>query len=357
MARRKISLMVGTDPSGKGGVSSVVTVLHEEGFFDQQHVRYVISHVQGSSLQKLEAILFASLKTIWLCSVARPSIVHVHASSGASFMRKSFLLAIARVFGCKTIFHLHGAGFQHFALLESGSLMKWWIRRTLDRSSKVIALSESWATFLSAYAPGANINVVPNSVKVVDLPAEPLEETGRILFLGRLEKRKGIFDLLAAVALLKHSFPMIKLIIGGDGDLNIVKAKAHELNIDENVEVLGWINPDQKANELTRAAIFTLPSYDEGLPMAMLEAMVMGKAIVVTPVGGIPEAVKHGQNGLLVPSGDINALASALSEVLQDRLLCKAMGVNARNTIKARFSTVLFLQNLSKIYSELENTP
>jgi glycosyltransferase involved in cell wall biosynthesis len=233
--------------------------------------------------------------------------------------------------------------------------MRWWIRRTLDKSSKVIALSESWATFLSAYAPGANINIVPNSVKVVDLPAQPLEEAGRILFLGRVEKRKGILELLLAVSLLKHSFPMIKLIIGGDGDIDAVREKIRKLNISENVEVLGWINADQKANELTRALIFTLPSYDEGLPMAMLEAMAVGKAVVVTPVGGIPEAVKHRQNGLLVAPGDVNALVSALSETLQDRLLCKTMGANARNTIKLHFSTTLLLQNLSKIYKELED--
>jgi glycosyltransferase involved in cell wall biosynthesis len=119
------------------------------------------------------------------------------------------------------------------------------------------------------------------------------------------------------------------------------------------VEVLGWINPDQKAEELARALVFTLPSYDEGLPMAMLEAMAAGKAIVVTPVGGIPEAVKDGENGLLVPAGDANALACALSKVLQDHLLRKSLGANARKTVETQFSTDVVLRELSRLYKEL----
>ena len=148
-----VSLMLGTDPAGRGGIASVVTLFGEEGFLDQQNVRYITSHRGGGTpFEKVTTMLFATWQVLWYCTFARPAIVHVHSASRASFITNSFSLAIARFFRCQTVFHLHGAEFQHFAAKESGPLLKWWIRRTLERSSKVLALSESWELF-SQFTP------------------------------------------------------------------------------------------------------------------------------------------------------------------------------------------------------------
>jgi len=346
--------MIGTNPTGRGGVASVVTVLKEVGFFEQHNIRYVASHAEGSKLTKLFIYWQAILALLLFCRSNRGGIVHVHAASRASFYRKSLLLALARVLGCKTIFHLHGAEFQQFAVHESGRHMQWWIRRTLRKSTRVIALSKSWADFLADYSPGSQIEVVPNSVKMPDPVLCFQPESGRIVFLGRAEKRKGIFELLKAVALLKSSIPEIKLAVGGDGDLQVVQAAIQELGISECVEILGWIGPIQKHQELARASVFALPSYDEGLPMAMLEAMAAAKAIVVTPVGGIPETVEDGKNGLLVSPGDENGLAGALGRVLNDADLRRLLGINARNTIRDRYSTDVVISKLSALYGEFD---
>jgi glycosyltransferase involved in cell wall biosynthesis len=357
MNKKKISLMLGTDPNGKGGIASVVTVLREEGFLDQQNVRYVTSHREGTPFKKLTTMILATGQVLWYCSFARPSIVHAHSSSRGSFIRKSVLLAIARFFGCPTVFHLHGAEFHHFAEKESGSLLRWWIRRTLERSSKVIALSESWAAFLSTYAPAATIQVVPNSVRLRKPSSKRVEEAGRILFLGHVENRKGIFELLAALSLLKDSFSYARLVVCGDGHLDLARKMADELGISSNVEFHGWVDADQKAEELTRASVFTLPSYDEGLPMAMLEAMAAKKAIVVTSVGGIPEVIRNGENGLLVPPGNTDTLAQALEEVLGNSLLREMLAKNAFRTIETRFSAPVVLGQLSRIYESLRSFP
>lgn len=348
--------MLGTDPAGKGGIASVVTLLGEEGFLDQQNVRYIASHREGTPFEKVATMLLSTWQVLWHCIFARPVIVHVHSASHASFIRKSIFLAIGRFFRCRTVFHLHGAEFQHFATKESGPLLKWWIRRTLERSSKVLALSENWAVFLSIYAPAANIQVFPNSVEI-RTQSKQMEEAGRILFLGHVGKRKGIFELLKALSLLKDSFPHVKLAICGDGQLDSARKMADELGIGSNVEFHGWIGADQRANEFARASIFTLPSYDEGLPMAMLEAMAAGKAIVVTPVGGIPEVVKDRENGLLVPPGDAHALAQALREILEDSSLGKMLAENAVRTVEARFSPPVVLGQLARIYEDLRAVP
>lgn len=346
--------MVGTDPAGKGGIATVVTVLQQEGFLDRVGGRYLVTHAEGGRWRKLGAALRAAWQVARISLWERPAVVHVHVASRASFFRKSALLAIARLCGRQTVFHLHGAEFRQFALEESGPLARWWIRRTLEKSAVVITLSKSWATFLQDFAPRARVRVIANSVKVAPPAAPALEQPGRILFLGRADRRKGIFDLLAAVAALRPRYPHVRLAIGGDGDLEAVARKAAELGIGEQVEILGWISAQQRAGELARAAVFCLPSYDEGLPMAMLEAMAAGKAIVVTPVGGIPEAVIDRDNGMLVPPGDVAALAGAFAALFDDPPLRAGIGARARATILERYGTAVVTGQLAALYGELE---
>lgn len=344
--------MAGTSPAGKGGIATVVSVLQQDGFFERNQARYVVSHAAGSGRQKLWLALQAA-STVWRTCRRSRAILHVHAACRASFYRKSMLLALARWCGSPTILHLHGAEFRQFATQESGPLARWWIRRTFQQSSVVITLSESWAKFVQEFAPGSRVTVIANSVPV---PARQTAapEAGRILFLGRAEKRKGTFELLQAVHKLHRQFPQIRLVIGGDGDLDLVARTAEQLQISAHVDIVGWIGPEERARQLQRAQIFCLPSHDEGLPMAMLEAMAAGKAIVVTPVGGIPEAVRHGENGLLVPPGDADALAAALQALLQDEALGLRLAQQARQTIEQRFATGVVLGAMSALYRQLE---
>jgi len=346
-------LMVGTSPEGKGGIATVVSVLQQAGFFERNSARYVVTHAEGSAWQKLRAALSSCWKVLTICLLERPAVVHVHSASRASFFRKSLLLLIARLCGRSTVFHLHGAEFRQFALQESGTLVRWWIRHTLNQSSVVITLSESWARFLREFAPSANVRVVANSVPVPPLSDAAQEQPARILFLGRAEQRKGIFDLLAAVAELQPRFPGIRLVIGGDGDLAEVARVAEQKGVAQSVSILGWVGAAQRETELAQATVFCLPSYDEGLPMAMLEAMAAGKAVVVTPVGGIPEAIVDRDNGLLVPPGNAGALAAALRTVFEDAALRAQVAAHARETIVRRFGTAVVMEQLAAIYQEL----
>jgi glycosyltransferase involved in cell wall biosynthesis len=346
-------LMVGTALEGRGGVVAAVSVLREAGLFEREAVRYVATHADGSKPAKAKRALFGFWNTACACLWQRPAIVHAHAASRASFLRKSLLLLIARAAGCKTIFHLHGGGFRQFATSESGTLMRRWIRHTLEQSSRVIALSEGWAQFLRGFAPKARVAVVPNAVPLPALPAAPDPGPQRILFLGRAEAAKGIDQLLAAVAALAPRFPEIILAIGGEGDLARVRAQAEQLGIAGRVELLGWLSPQARDHQLARAAVFCLPSHAEGLPMSMLEAMAAARAVVVSSVGGIPETIIDHDNGLLVPPRDVGALAAALAEVLGDEALRARLARRARDTVEQRYSTDVVGVQLAAIYREL----
>lgn len=351
-----MNLMIGTDKTGQGGISSVVSVLERDGFLQRKNIKYIPSHVDGTRWKKLSKAIEAFFSVLMICTISRPLIVHVHAASRASFIRKSIFLGIARTFGCKTIFHLHGGEFHHFVEKEAGFAKRWWIRQTLQKSTKVIALSQSWAEFLERYAPKSNICVVPNAVQFDKSAQSCEEEPGRVLFLGRPEQEKGIFELLAAIELIKDNFPELKLAIAGDGDLEALQDRVDQKGIGQYVEILGWIDSEKRAIELGRASLFVLPSYNEGLPMAMLEAMSAGKAIVVTPVGGIPETVTDNFNGLFVPPADEIALSSAIKRLLSDKTLRESLGRNARHTIEIGYSTDTALEKLSAVYAEIEST-
>jgi glycosyltransferase involved in cell wall biosynthesis len=345
--------MVGTSLDGRGGVVAAVSAWRDGGLFEREAVRYVATHADGSRASKLRRALGGFGRTVAACVLKRPVIVHAHSASRASFVRKSLLLLVARRTGCRTIFHLHGGGFRQYAQTESGALMRRWIRHTLEHSSRVIALSDGWADFLRGYAPAARVAVLPNAVALPPLPAPGVQQAGRILFLGRAEPAKGIDELLQAVAALAPSMPHIRLAIGGEGDLERVRARAAELGIGAHVELLGWVGPQARDVELAKAAVFCLPSHAEGLPMSMLEAMAACCAVVVSSVGGIPETIHDHDNGLLVPPRDARALAAALGAVLGDDALRARLAARARATIEERYSLAVVGEQLASLYREL----
>jgi glycosyltransferase involved in cell wall biosynthesis len=347
-------LMLGTSLDGRGGVAAVVSVLRQGGLFERERVRYVATHADGSSMRKARHALSGFWHTGRLCLCQRPRIVHVHSASSASFLRKSLLLAIARLAGCKTIFHLHGGGFREFALQDSSPLTRRWIRHTMESSSLVLTLSEGWAHFVRGFAPRAQVVVLPNSVALPSADTGAAEEEGRILFLGRLEEAKGVFELLHACALLAPRFPAIRLVLGGEGDFDAVRRRASELGVAGRIELPGWIGPEQRTHELRRAQVFCLPSHAEGLPMALLEAMAAGKAVVASSIGGIPEAISDGDNGLLVPPSASQALAAALAGLLADDALRGRMGRRARETVEQHYSQDAVGARLGQIYHQLE---
>lgn len=351
-------LMLGTALGGRGGVATVVGLLRQDGLFEREGVRYVATHVDGTRAAKAGAALAAFGQLLALLVWRPPALVHVHASSNASFVRKSLLLLCARMAGCQTLVHLHGASFDRYARSAS-PLMRRWIRHTLESSSRVVTLSAGWAEFVRGFAPRARVTVVPNGVPLPapGAPDAALERPGRILFLGELGRRKGVFELLEAFATLLPAFPHARLALGGQGELGAVRRRAAELHILDQVELLGWLGAAQRQAELGRAAVFCLPSHAEGLPMAMLEAMAAARPVVVTAVGGIPDAVQDGANGLLVVPGQVAALAGALGRLLGDAALRRRLGQAARATVAARFDAAAAAGRIADLYRELSAAP
>src|SRR5690606_27051470 len=138
----------------------------------------------------------------------------------------------------------------------------------------------------------------------------------KLLFLGTINDNKGIFDLLEAFYQNLVFFSgRVLLSIGGVGESARLQKEISEKELGQIVNYLGWVNHEDKRKQMTGCDLVILPSYNEGLPMVLLEAMSYGKPVIATPVGGIPEIVKQKSNGFLVAPGDIQGFAQVLTDI------------------------------------------
>jgi glycosyltransferase involved in cell wall biosynthesis len=161
----------------------------------------------------------------------------------------------------------------------------------------------------------------------------------RLLFTGRLAGVKGLPMLLDAVARVKASQPDVHLKIAGDGpDRARLLEQAKRLGIESNVEFLGYRSQAQVRELLQQTDVFVMGSFAEGVPVVLMEAMAAGVPVVATQIAGIPELVEPGVNGLLVPPGDSESLASAIEKLVSDAELRAQMGRNGRAKVSEEFN-------------------
>jgi glycosyltransferase involved in cell wall biosynthesis len=336
----------------RGGILSVVEAHRAVGLYDRWNAEVLWTHCEGSLLKRLGAALHALHRYVVLLACGRVALVHAHIATRGSMWRKGVFIALARLRGIPVVLHLHGSEFKKF-YEGQGRLLRRTVRAIFDISSHVVVLSEHWRRYLSG------LTSTPVAV-IHNFPARALEggpNEGRVefLFLGLFGARKGIHDLLEAVAKARGRVPGMKVYCGGNGDVEDARHRVAQLGISANVEILGWVSGAQKEALLRRCGIFVLPSYNEGLPMAIIEAMAAGMAIVSTPVGGIPELVDDGVNGRLVPPGDVASLAAALTELAADPELVRCYGAQSRARYIAAYSREAVLPDLERIYAYLVN--
>jgi glycosyltransferase involved in cell wall biosynthesis len=350
----KISvLMLGPARNVRGGISSVVNQYFVSSLSGTIDLTYIATQVDGGRPRKFIQVIVAFLQFAWHMATSRCEIVHIHMASRASFSRKSIFLDLSKRLRKRVVLHVHGAEFKQFYETESGPSKQRRIRSALQKADIVLALSESWRQTLRDIAGAqADIRVLPNPVRVPEIAARPVNTQNlNILFMGRLGERKGVYDLLEASRELLVEFENVRFILCGDGEVEAVRARVQGLGLSERIEVPGWeTNRDRR---LADASIFVLPSYNEGLPMAVLEAASYGLPIVSTPVGGIAEVVADGESGILVAPGDRAALRDALKRLVQSRDLRERMGGHARKTVIDKFEVSAITRKLEAVYEEL----
>lgn len=282
----------------------------------------------------------------------RIKIVHIHGAAFASLYRKALFIKIAKRFNKKVILHQHAADFQEFF---SQSNDKKRIIDIINSCDKLIVLSQSWKNyFLSIGVLEQKIVILNNIVTPPDYVSDQqINDKLHLLFLGEINNRKGVYDLLNVLKKNEEVFKdKIFLRIGGnlvDGNINAVIA---ENGLSSFVKYEGWVAGSKKAECLEWANVYILPSYNEGLPIAILEAMSYSRPVISTNVGGIPEILHTHENGFLIEPGNLEQIKKAILFFIENPEKITEYGQNAYKSVVQFFPESVFYQ-LKKIYQNL----
>jgi glycosyltransferase involved in cell wall biosynthesis len=344
-------LLVGSSLEDKGGIVTVMSNILNSSLKNKFKIDMLETYITGSKGQKVSIYIKSIFSLFTKLFTDKPDLAHIHMSYKGSFYRKSLLLLILKFFNVPVLLHVHGSSFKDFY----GSLhpiLRKYCNYILNKSDKLIVLSTEWYDYFSDFVKKDKIVILYNGVEEVGYELERNNNNKPIcLFMGRLGQRKGVYDLIQSIKILADKNIECEFLLAGDGEIEEVRKEITALNIQDQVKLLGWINNEQKTELLEKSDILVLPSYNEGLPMAILEAMSYGLPIVSTPVGGIPEAIKPNENGFLVNPGNIQGLADCLETLIKDPTLRRKMGRNNQQLIHDKFS----LHSLMVILEDLYN--
>lgn len=350
---KKKIIMVGPALTMKGGVASVSNTLLQSDVTGKYEINYVSSYIDGNKFSKLVVAFFGLVRMFLLLIAKNIKIVHIHSASRGSFRRKLFYYFLAKLFRKKVIYHIHGAEFMLY-YNEVYTWEKWLISHVLTNVDNVIALSNRWKKDLQNIAPNASIEVVHNPVNSEMFNKKRIHcNVVNVVFMGRLGERKGIYDLLDVIPKILKEHDNVLFQLCGDGDIKRVQKVIDETGLNENVFVPGWIGVEEKISYLQKGSIFILPSYNEGLPISILEAMASSMSIIATTVGGIPEAVDEGKNGYLIEPGDKLRLEESLVKLIESEKLRKEMGKYSYEKCKQYFDVHVVSQKISNIYASI----
>lgn len=356
--KKKVNvLMVGSDLSVKGGMTTVVESFLYNKFSKEIHIKFVPTHIENNIFRQVIFFLKALIKIIYLLIFNNISIVHMHLSEKGSFYRKYVIFLIGKLFDKKIIIHMHGAEFKEF-YESSSKKIKRKIIKLLKESDCVLVLGDNWNDYVKGLNKEINTKIFRNSVKSRNESVIREENNVNILFLAVLIERKGIFDLIEAAKIIVNNKDLckynIKFTIAGTGsEEKSCKQKVIEYGLNNIFDFKGWVKGKEKYDLLKESQIFVLPSYNEGLPVAILEAMSYGLPIISTNVGSIEDAVHDGINGFIISPGDVNLLAQRISECILEEDLWNIFSKNSRRFIDETYNDKLYFDNIENLYLKL----
>ena len=345
-------LMVGVHKSTQGGMWTVAeNYINNKAFAGKYNLKYIPSAVSGNPIKRIVFSVFGVLRVLLYALFHSFDLLHVHMSERMSVFRKGAVIKIAGIRKPKVIIHMHGAEFELW-YKGLGAKKQAKVRRIINSADKIIILGEYWREFVSSLLEDkSKVEVVYNAVGCPDRSRYNPNARG-LLFLGAIGKRKGVYDLLEAMKILKRDGVDTKLVLYGPDATDGIEALIEKYGLSDCAEYRGWLSKENKEAVFRETALNILPSYNEGLPMTILETMSFGIPNITTPVAAIPEVVSS-RNGYLVSPGDYKAVAERVAEFLADGGLRKRLSESSYSTIKEGFSIEKHIEKITEIYSEV----
>lgn len=347
----KSVLIVGTDFNGKGGIATVIK--------SQSNImspfNYLCSHRFDTRVNQLLLTVKSFVEIFFkLVGNRNIKIVHIHTASYRSFYISSFYVLISKLFGRKVILHLHGGEFFQFF-----SKNPHYVKYILSKSDFILCVSKFFLNNFKDEEIKKRVHVLYNPVECpMKVRRKSIFEKNEkrkvnVTFMGTIDDNKGIFKLLELLSENKEYYQNRCIFnIAGIGEVRRLKELLTMNSLNSFVKYLGWIEKEEKEKVLLSTDIYIQPSQFESLGIAIIEAMSYGIPVVASKVGGIPEVVDHGLNGLLFDYYDFDQFDKYLRDLIETPSLRKALGEKA--IIKSSMFTYLaFEKNLCRIYKSL----
>lgn len=353
MNKKKV-LIIGPSPTNsKGGMATVIQEMLESKVLNNNfNLKIHESYRDGNVFYRLLFSIYAFIKFLFLYN--EYDIFHIHMASYGSTFRKGLYINFLSKKNKKIILHIHGAEYLVFYNKLSKS-KKQKVKNIWNKSHTIIVLSKKWKKEFQNIFKNLNILEVNNGINIDKLSSgisDVCINKYKFLLLGRLGKRKGAYDIIKATEHIYSKYPSLKIFMAGDGEVEKVKQVIEEKKLSNSVEIVGWTNFNKKLQLLKEVSTILLPSYNEGLPMTILEGMATGKMIIASSVGAIPEVIENGKNGILILPGDIENLAKAMEKVMKnENNFLESCSQNNINKAKEKYSTEVMHNKILEIYN------
>lgn len=279
--------------------------------------------------------------------------VHVNVAERLSLFRKGAILALCRALGIQVVLHLHAAKLPYF-YQKMPFVLQGLTRWIFSLPACCLVLGENARQFViqDLKVPAGRVEIIVNGVPEPAYARRTAENSQpqQVLFLGNLSERKGVSDFLKSLAIPGLKSIGMRATLAGGGDVLFYQTAARQLGIDGFVHFTGWSNQQQVAQLLAQADVLVLPSYDEGLPLVILEALSNGVAVICTPVGEIPSLLEDGVTACIVQVGDVAGIAGGLQKVLLDSAYRGALERNGRALYEQRLSLMRFSASVALVH-------
>lgn len=373
--RKKIQIL-GPLPPTVGGITTLIEGIldsdisrkYDLSLFDTQRPTYglykdvwdytLLLRLGFTNLIKSALWTFSHLITFpFTIMKKRPDIVHINTASYWAFWENAIYVLTSKILNRKVILHIHGGGFEDF-YASSNIFFKFLLKETLMFSDKIVVLSLSWKSLIKSIVPDSKVSIIENFVNFPSNVAfkKPIASKKNfvVLFVGGPgAKLKGLFDVVDAASIVTKKVKDVLFVLLACSGVKDLRKICQAKGLGSNVKILGYRYGSDKAKVFFRSDIFILPSYAEGLPITMLEAMATGLPVIATPTGAIPDIIKVGMNGFLVKVGDYSSLAERILFLKNAPALRMQMAENNFQMVRENFEKTVIIRKLDTVYSDL----
>lgn len=356
MSKEVRVLIIGSNRNVKGGITSVID-RYLEYKFTSTKITFLPTYIEESTIKKLNFFYSSVFKYIKKLLCNEFDIAHIHMSYRGSFFRKLIIVFLSKIFNKKVILHLHGSEFKMF-YDNSDRITKLLIRYILRSSSVVITLGDYWKKVVEDIEPTVCTEVFRNAVNIPKYKVNLNNEKFNVLFLGVLIKRKGIYELIEAIKIMRDKNLLesarLNFLIGGTGpEESEVLKKIDKYGLNDYIEMLGWVDEKDKEDICKKSQLLVLPSYNEGLPMSILEAMSYGMPVIATDVGSINEVVVNDFNGYLIDVGDSITIVKRVVELIENKEKWQDFSERSLEKIEKEFDEKIYFKKIEELYINL----